>query len=317
MIWRGVSVPSNKEESHWKSEDLCIPIYLNQQIVFDQLAILQDGFSSVQEIRTSTLEADSQQTGLSGSITAGILNLVGVTFGAGRSKTTGSTQQHETSTQKVHTPASLFAQLRKALNDNALLYQVRALSDLDNLESGQFVEFKAMLRKNPIVETLEWLKNAYELASLLTGTDGQQQGHKDKNRQKQSVDPLTQQLDAMLKGVSQENSMEVIGDIQGIDGARAVLSAQTAYFNDRNATEIVDGEFYVIGKTVRVLKSTSDSDDSINLLRKTTFGRLDESIFQSLATAIRQGELKQFELPPFEKELHGPAIQVMPIAIFT
>jgi hypothetical protein len=174
-----------------------------------------------------------------------------------------------------------------------------------------------MLRKNPIVETLEWLKNAYELASLLTGTDGQQQGHKDKNRQKQSVDPLTQQLDAMLKGVSQENSMEVIGDIQGIDGARAVLSAQTAYFNDRNATEIVDGEFYVIGKTVRVLKSTSDSDDSINLLRKTTFGRLDESIFQSLATAIRQGELKQFELPPFEKELHGPAIQVMPIAIFT
>jgi len=310
-------VPSDKEGSHWKSEDLCIPIYLNQQIVFDQLAILQDGFSSVQDIRTSTLETDSQQIGLSGSITAGILNLVGVKFGAGRSKTAGSEQQQDTSRQKIHTPASLFAQLRKALDENGPLYQVITLSDLDNLKSGQFVEFKALLRKNPIVETLEWLKNVYELAGLLTGTDGQQKDQRGRNRQKQSGDLLTQQLEAMLKGVSQANSMEVIGDIQGIDGAQAVLSAQTAYFNDHNATEIVDGEFYVIGKTVRVLKSTRDSGDSINLLRKTTFGRLDENIFQSLAAAIRQGELKQFELPPFVKELYGPAIQVMPIAIFT
>lgn len=309
-------MPSGDEKPSWKSKDLCIPIYLNQQIVFDQLAMLQDGLSSVQEIKTSTIEADSRETGLSGSITAGILNLIGVSFGAGRGKTTGTAQQEEKSIQKVHTPASLFMQLRQALDENALLQQVKTLKELDNLKSGQFVEFKALLRKNPIVEIIEWLKNAYELANLLTGADNQPKDHGKKSRQ-QSDNSIKQQLDAMLKGVTQANSVEVIGDIQGVPDAQAVLSAQRAYFNDQNASEIVDGEFYVVGKTVRVLKSTSYVNDSINLLRKTTFGRLDESIFKSLADSLTQGELSQFELPAFAKEVYKPAIQVMPIAIFT
>lgn len=33
-------------------EDLCIPIYLNEKIVFDLLAIMEDGFSKVSELTT-------------------------------------------------------------------------------------------------------------------------------------------------------------------------------------------------------------------------------------------------------------------------
>lgn len=309
-------MPPRKEESLWKSSDLCTPIYLNQQIVFDLLAILQDGLCSVQEIKTSTLETDSQEISLSGSIKAGILNLVGVDFGAAGSKATGSAQRQDTSMQKVHTPASLFAQLRKTLDENGLLHRVSTLEGLDNLESSQFVEFKALLRKNPIVEAIEWIKEAYELGNLLTGADTLSKDQKHTRGKKQNVDQFQTQMDGMLKGVTQADSIEVVGNIRGIGGAQAVLSAQTAYFNDKNASEIVDGEFYIVGKTVRVLKSTSRASDSINLLRKTTFGRLDDSVFNSLAATLEQTS-NLFELPQFEKEVYSPAIQVMPIAIFT
>ena len=307
---------SDNEKSPWKSSDLCIPIYLNQQIVFDQLATLQGGLSDVQEIKTTTYEAGSKETRLTGSIKAGFLSLFGVNFGGERDTTAESATQHQKSEQKVYTPASLFTQLRKALDENGLLHKIRTLDEFDKLKSNQFVEFKASLIKNPIVTTMEWLKNVYELINVLPGTT--QPMSKDKTRQQQEKQHREkQQLDAMLQAVTQAGSIEIVGDILGITNAKAVLSAQTAYFNDQNASEIEDGEFCVVGKTVRVLKSTSDANASINLLRKTTLGPLDESNFESIADSITSGELSQFALPTFVKEVHGPAIRVVPIAIFT
>jgi hypothetical protein len=313
---------SYEEQSSWESSDLCIPIYLNQQIVFDQLATLQGGLSSVHEIKTTTYEAGSKETQLTGSLKAGFLSLFGVSFGGGRGTKAESAQQQETSAQKVYTPASLFTQLRQALNENQLLYKVHTLEELDNLQSNQFVEFKALLMRNPIVATLEWLKNAYELGNALSGT-GDQSVDRGKSRKQQDKQQLEQQqrekqaLDAMLQAVTQAGSIEIVGDILGVKGAKAVLSAQIAYFNDQNALEIEDGEFYVVGKTIRVLKSTNNYDYSINLLRKTTLGPLDESNFELFADSITRGELSGFALPAFVKEVHPPAIQVIPIAIFT
>ena len=48
--------------------DLSIPIYLNQQIVFDLLAIFEDGFSALHAIKTSSLDAENQKNNVGGSI---------------------------------------------------------------------------------------------------------------------------------------------------------------------------------------------------------------------------------------------------------
>ena len=56
-----------------ESIDLCVPIYLNQQIVFDLLAVLEGGFSQLSTIKTSTIEAESQKSGIGASI--GLINI--------------------------------------------------------------------------------------------------------------------------------------------------------------------------------------------------------------------------------------------------
>src|SRR4051812_32379429 len=75
---------------------------------------------------------------------------------------------------------------------------------------------------------------------------------------------------------------------------------------------MVDGDFRVLGKVVRVVDS--DSEESINLLRKTAFGSLNSDLFDELSRIVEKAEGKLY-LPDFATEIVGPAIQVMPIAI--
>lgn len=45
-----------------KTEQLIIPIYLNEKTVIDMLAIIEDGFSMVSEISTSNQVSNSLDT---------------------------------------------------------------------------------------------------------------------------------------------------------------------------------------------------------------------------------------------------------------
>lgn len=96
--------------------------------------------------------------------------------------------------------------------------------------------------------------------------------------------------------------------------AKAVLSTNLEYFNDQDASEIIDGEFLVLGKVVRVVGP--DSGESINLLRKTDFGRLNSAMFDELGSAFADVEEAGVDLPKFVTEVKGPAIQITPVAIF-
>ena len=69
--------------------------------------------------------------------------------------------------------------------------------------------------------------------------------------------------------------------------ARAVLSTKPEYFGNEDASEIIDGEFRVLGKVIRSI--ATDSEQSINLLRKTSFGHIDNKIFDQLGEAFVDG----------------------------
>jgi len=47
--------PENKPDP----KELCIPIYLNQKIVFDLLAVQEDGFSQLSTLHTSTSNSEN------------------------------------------------------------------------------------------------------------------------------------------------------------------------------------------------------------------------------------------------------------------
>lgn len=296
-----------------KSTDLCIPIYLNQQIVFDSLAVFDDGFSRLSTIKTASGETESTKSGLGASIgVSNVFALLGISFSGERGKGKEKQEQVEVNQEKVHTPTSLFAKLRIKLQDQELLKQIESTDAFDKVENGDFVEFKAVLRKNPLVDTIEAFKQLMGVVTLFDDKPSNEKVSQKGSRPKNPNQIMLQQMDGMLSALSQSNSIEIVGELVLTPDIRAVLTTKLDFFTSGGATEIIDGEFRVMGKVIRKI----GTGESINLLRKTTFGRFDPKILSQFSSGFDGAESAGIRLPEFVTEIEAPALQVIPIAIF-
>lgn len=76
----------------------------------------------------------------------------------------------------------------------------------------------------------------------------------------------------------------------------------------------MNSEFYVFGKVTKLISSTSD--DTINLLEKTTFRSLGEEFIKKFTDIFSELPDEIMAIPEVRTKIKGPAIQVLPIAIF-
>ena len=301
--------------THLNANELPVPIYLNQEVIFNLIAIFEDGFSKLSTLKTSTNKAETNEYGASGSI--GVSNafaLLGVSFSGERRKGKSKHDQTEISQEKVHTPTSLFAKCRKKLIEENLLHDGIEIDSLRNLNTGDFVEIKVTLRKNPIQEVLSWIKALMEMFIPFATSSGQ---GKHSFSQKKSSQPsnkeMLKQFDAILSMVTEQDVVELVGESVDASGLKIVVSCQTEFFNRRNPTEIVDGEFYVLGKIIQLARK---SGEAINLLRKTTLGRLDSDTLNQLTSAFASLEENGFQEINVSTLIEAPAILIFPIAIY-
>ena len=93
-----------------------------------------------------------------------------------------------------------------------------------------------------------------------------------------------------------------------------VLSTQEQYLSNDNISEIIGGTFKVLGKVIAICE---DDSRFINLFRKTTLSLLPEEMLESLFSGFKSDELKFYNLPEFRTKIKGPAIIVIPIAIYS
>jgi hypothetical protein len=79
-------------------------------------------------------------------------------------------------------------------------------------------------------------------------------------------------------------------------------------------SDLVDGKFRVLGKVIRSLDAASES---ISLIRKTALSKMPspllEQMFGQLSTL---GSEQGFGIPTLTWEIPGPAIQILPVAIY-
>jgi len=304
--------PENKPDP----KELCIPIYLNQKIVFDLLAVQEDGFSQLSTLRTSTSDSETTKNGIGASIgVSNVFALLGVSFSGDKGKEKGFQDQTELSREKVHTPTSLFAKCRSNLISKGLLYQEINSETIKNLKSGDFVEFHAVLHKNPIVDILTWIKAFGEMIMPFISINKQTKISGQQKSSEQVFDKKTiSQIDALLKMVTPSDSIELIGELKNGLGIKAVITCQLDFFNRCDPNEIIDGEFYVIGKVVKVIP---EKTGAINLLRKTPLGRLDPALLSGLTASLSEFESSVFQQDvKFTTSIEGPSFLIVPIAIF-
>ena len=169
--------------------DLIVPVYLNQRIVFDLIAILEDGIATVTRL-TSTDESGSQEArSLGGSfgLAEAFSSLLKISVNANRSEEATSGSSAVRDEERVHTPASLFYKLRGRLRDNNELVAVS--SDYDP-RPGDIIEFASSLHRNPLLQTLDAFDGLMEFFIALSDPEPPNRKKGGKQRQPHSKSPF-------------------------------------------------------------------------------------------------------------------------------
>ncbi len=120
-------------------------------------------------------------------------------------------------------------------------------------------------------------------------------------------------METFSEGLKSGNTIDITAS-KLLSGHAAVITLESTYLNDPAMSDLVDGEFKVIGKVIR---SIGDSGESINLIRKAALSRLPRPLLEQVITQLSLLGLQQgFDIPELVMEVEGPAIQVIPIAIY-
>lgn len=295
-------------------KNLTIPIYLNQQIVFDLLAIIEDGFSQLREVKSTSSDSNTNTSAVGGKIGANsVLSFLGISLTGSLSGNKKVDSQKATSEEKVHTPASLFSKMRSFLLEHDSLHIINSDSIKNGeIRTGDFVEFEGILKKNPMVQTMEILVKVIETFFSFTGQPNTNKNNKHNRNEINENKIILDQMKSVLNDLTQSNAIDFIVDIKGEPNVQAVLSTQIESFKDQNAFELIDGQFKVLGKVIKIV----DSKDNINLLRKTSFGIFDTKMLNDLTVQFEGLKEHGINIPRLITDVKGPAIQILPIAIF-
>ncbi len=187
------------------------------------------------------------------------------------------------------------------------------MEDKSTPSPGDIIEFEASLRRNPVVETIESLLDILAMAILFE--DDPTKSQKQKNKQAQTSDnqKMKSQMEAFCEKLKAGNTIDLTAE--GLrNNYTAVVTLETEFLNDPTMSDVVDGRFCVVGKVIRsIVKGT----ESISLIRKTALSKIPQPVLHGVLGGLSQLATEPgFAIPKLDYEIQGPAIQVIPIAIY-
>lgn len=300
--------------------DLIVPVYINQRIVFDLVATLRDGISTVTRITESENQQRRNESNGGGSfgLGAALSNFVRLDFQKSRKSEDQSKQGTHRSEERYHTPTSLFARLLSELRETG---EIRKYVPGEVPKPGQLIEIEASLSISPVLKACENLSAAYETALIFTqqeipklersnrrGNQQHEKAEKTEGPAEFGVRVIRKIADSMRSG----NGLDLVtsklhGDLT------AIITIEQQYLNDSKMADLMDGHFKVAGKVTRAV---TNEGEAIDLLRNSQFGVLKPSFLSDLFASLESArEFVQF--PKVDTEIKAPAFQMIPIAIYT
>lgn len=302
--------------------DMIVPVYLNQRVIFDLIAMLEGGIATVSRVDESNKigSQDDRRYGAAFGLSQALSSLLKIEMSGQQQHNNQEEKGFQKSEERYHTPSSLLYKLRKNLIETKQLEKIEATSII---APGQIVEFSSRLLKNPfssfggiinlldVVEAMTRESTPTNKAKVTNNPKGRPSNTN--NGQTTDLKVVRKQIQMLTEGFDSGGTIDVLSGELGT-GHKAVLTLEREYLNDPEMSDLVDGHFRVLGKVIRVIP---DSSDSIDLLRKSSFGLASEELFEAafmqLSLALASGGLK---VPELVREVRGPAIHVLPISIF-
>ena len=245
-------------------DQLIIPVYLNEKTVLDMLAIIEDGFSMVSEVSSSNQYSSTTDLKLGGGLsTKAILDkLLKIQIDTNIEKEKSNNTTAETKSEKVHTNVSLLSKFRSELiNDQLLSCTAESDLDISKIKTGDFIELEGELQKNPMIDLMEKFIDVFRMSDIFAEkpTLGNK---KATSNQKSSDNAVVKQMKSFLDELTHSGTVDFI--LENPKGT-LVLSTQEQYLANDNISEIIGGRFKILGKVIKICKT---SEESINLLRK-------------------------------------------------
>lgn len=298
-----------------ESNDLALAVYLDSSSVFDLLAIFEDGISLKRSINTlSSSENNNITAGNIGLPVNNLFGLFSINFGVSREYKKSKLFNQNESIEKVHTTVSLFNKLRKKLTDEKLLIKVYN-EKIKSINCGDFIEFETILRRNPIVEAFQSIKNLMELVNQFSDEKQQKQnpggGKKEKyiNTGNDMV-KIIPQINSLFQDVTKNGFIDLIGSTA--NNLNVVLSTIQDFYINKDSDEVLDGNYKILGKIIRIV----NENENINLLRKTSFNAFHETLFNQFEEIIKNMGETGIVMPELITKINGPAILLKTIGIF-
>jgi hypothetical protein len=144
--------------------NLIIPVYLNQRIVFDMVAMLQGGIATVTKVsETSGQEnAESREAKAAFGLSNAFSALLKIDLSGSKKNDQHTTTGKTVGEERVHTPSSLFYTLRGLLKQQKILKE-----DVEGYTAkpGDIIEFKAQLTRNPTLELLNSFEDLMDMGA--------------------------------------------------------------------------------------------------------------------------------------------------------
>jgi hypothetical protein len=275
--------------------------------------MMERGFSRLETVTRKRVEGHETGAGAGGEVGFGnVFGLLSVKLGGSRTRQERAEGGEEVSSERVHTPNSLFARMRERLFEEGRVERLLA-----NASPGSFVEATMRLEKNPLLESLEALASILSIATIFQssspGGGGKQQGRR-RTQPRSEEEQMLGQMNDLVTQLNTGQVVDLIATPSAESEANVILTLDMAYATDPSLSDLIDGEYSVLGKVTRSIPA--GDEETINLLRKTSFGPLQASVLDQLKGAFEEIQDDGIALPPLKTEIEPPVIQILPIAVF-
>lgn len=172
----------------------------------------------------------------------------------------------------------------------------------------EFVEVTRALKINPLISTMENMVRLMELATAMNG-DGTGRKAKQQNPENRT---MINQVKAFTNGLKIDGMVDMICELDGFSDGKAVLPIYMNYFFNGNSGEVIDGKFKVLGKVAKVC----GENEKIDLLRNTSLSLFKENILENLLKVFNNELNQNINIGEIETIIKGPALLIIPIAIY-
>ena len=282
-----------------KKENLTIPVYLDEQIVMDLIATIDDGFSEFYTIETTKNKGIGTEVNANGQGKVLKLFKAKMDLSHSRENTNGTKKQES----KVQTVVSMFHNLKQYLNQNGFIEK-----NNKEFKNGDFIELQGEFSINPLIDLLNTFSNFFEMSGVINKAANTS---KAKNKRKEDLKDM--KIDKQIKGLIKV--FETAGKIDVIchSGDKTfIIPSKKEFFTDGKGDVIRTGNFRMLGKIVKICSEK----ENISLLRDTKIGKIKSSILDTAIESFNNPEIKN--VVDFEPVVtnYDNAILVYPIAIY-